>query len=219
MPTISGRILTLRTSFTDYGEHIRACDFLARLDSDPDYDWRRPKQPPVPQCDATDASPIMLTSNNRALDRLRDVLKSHVNDAAAAIVLCDAAPLAPGTDEDVDPRARLSQFVREHGVAVDPEKLMEMPRSMAERIARELFRGPLLGPPARSDAEAANLASSFLDLFSTNARFFSTLWHSTDSRGGPLRHTGYPFLGTTMELGFLVADPTHVGCLFLGDEN
>lgn len=151
--------------------------------------------------------------------RLRAILAAQLNSPDAGLVLCDIAKVPENLELRASTPRVLVDFAQGQGATLDAARLVEMPREMASRIARELFRGPLVGPAVRTRADAHGLASMFLDHFCEDARFYYTLRCSIDTKHDLLKHTGFPLLGTSMELGFFAIDSSHVGCLIVGDED
>ena len=158
--------------------------------------------------------------NQRATIRsLRQTLTAQLNDAEEGRVLCEICRLGTDTNDAADPRFLVMRLLRDHDLAPGPGDLIEMPRAIAERVAEDLFRGPLGGPSKRTDVEARAAASSFFSLFDEGARFYSTWNYKIDASTRNLTYSGKPMLANSLESGLLVVDSSAVGCLLVGDED
>ena len=153
------------------------------------------------------------------ISELRSLLTVQLNDSEGGRVLCEISPVGSTSNEGVDPHFLLMPILRKHGLTLCAAELVEISRSIAERVSEDMFRGPLGGPQKRSELEAQTVASSFLCLFDQSAQFYSTYKYKIDPVSGHITYVGSSLLGNSLESGFFVVDSAQVGCLLVGDED
>lgn len=161
----------------------------------------------------------MNKEKTETISKLRNILAVQLNDLEDGRVFCEIAPVESTTTERVGPYFLLMPILGKLGFTLGDTELIEMPRSLTERVAEDLFRGPLGGPQKLSELEVHTLASSFLYLFEENAKFYSTFKYKIDPVSGFITYLGRGLLGSSYESGFFVVDSTQIGCLLVGDED